>query len=182
MAVICLGRTASLALLASLTACSPAPSPAAQSLPPSSSPVVPPSASITPAPTGTTYRLDVQLSDTARATVTLNDTSGLVRGVTGVAPAAARLTEDELRQLDQQNAIALAISGSNDVNLVWRTGVCWPAQHVTIRGSAARLVIEVDEGPMASGPCDLFGTGVLLRLAMAVPIDLPAVSVSLAGT
>jgi hypothetical protein len=106
------------------------------------------------------------------AGVTVSDTSGLIRGVTGLSPTDRRLTSDEYDRLNLGHVLALQIACSNDLYLSWTTGVCWPDQEVTVSGTAAALAVHVDEGPIATGPCDLVGTGITLRLSMAASVNL----------
>ncbi len=127
------------------------------------------------------FALVVQLNGPATTTVTVTDRSGLVDGVTSVDPTTLGLSTGDWDKLTEKGYVVVGISGSNDIALLWNSGVCYPQQTVSISGAAKHLNIDIQlipPGPTGGGSCILVGGGPALRLAMAAPIDLLGVAAS----
>jgi hypothetical protein len=128
--------------------------------------------------TGRVFSVDVTVWPRTTARVEVDDNSGLVADVQGFGPDNVKLTADQFARLADHHVIVMPIPSSSDFYVAWMTGICWPSQTVKVTGTAAHLVIRVDPGPQATGPCDLVGSGIQLRLTTSASVDLSAVDLT----
>jgi hypothetical protein len=129
-----------------------------------------------PQPSARLFETAFPVSANSTATVMVRDLTDFVVGVDAVPDF--KMTSDEYRQYSDRNMIALPVANSDDIYVLWSTGVCQPSQIVTFTGAAADLHLDIDEGPISTSPCDLMGTGIAIRLHLSVPVDLTTVTYS----
>lgn len=128
-----------------------------------------------------TFSLVVPLTSAATTKVTVTDTSGIVGAAASVDPPSLGLSNADYDALTRTGYVVVAIRGSNDVGLAWTSGTCYPEQTVTVTGTAGHLSIAIRLIPSpVVAICEAVGGGPALRLAMATPIDLKGVTVSVA--
>jgi hypothetical protein len=127
--------------------------------------------------TGGFQLISVSLSSVGTAGVTIHDETYLVRSAEAFAPGSVALTSDESGELASHHALALAIPNTNDIYVFWTTGACRQTE-LEVTGTSNHLVVRVDPGPMASGPCEVPDSAITLRLAMLDDVTDTTVDIS----
>lgn len=138
---------------------------------------------IRPAGSPVAFVVVASVNGPATATVALTDTSGLVAGITSVDRVdrtTLGLTDNDWQILSARDGLVVGVKDSNDIGLLWNSGVCYPDQTVHVSGTAQHLRVEVHLiTSLGAGTCLLVGGGPALRVAMAGAIDLTGVTMTM---